>query len=441
MSPAFPTPVTLRSGHFDPPRARRAGRSLQRGALAVIRVTLGPEDGLMAVDRPAPLGGSIPIDAAALTCQPFRALASSSRLPPERALAAGRWVKLIAGASNQDLVAIEDLVGIYALAGVHCVDVAADGAVVSAARRGIAWARQRHGEGVQAPGPWRAPWLMVSLSDGEDPHFRKAWFDPLRCPPTCSRPCERICPALAIPPSQGDASGAMGILEDRCYGCGRCLPACPLGLIEERQQLLPPPAVAPLLADLQPDAVELHTSPGRAGAFFARVAQLQASGLPLARVGVSCGLEGHGASPEGLSAELWQRYAVLRQAGFAPLWQLDGRPMSGDVGAGTAHAAIRLLEQVAPLAPPGPLQLAGGTNGHSIERLHRCLGHQDRVALAPVAGIAFGGVARRLLQPFLLEAEQRRCRLLEEPPLWTAALVVAQELVGPWLCRATPPGG
>jgi Fe-S-cluster-containing hydrogenase component 2 len=117
--------------------------------------------------------------------------------------------------------------------------VAADGAVVAAARRGIAWARQRYGEATDGAINRREPWLMVSLSDGEDPHFRKAWFDPLRCPPSCSRPCERICPALAIPPAQGDASGAVGILEERCYGCGRCLPACPLGLIEERQQLLP----------------------------------------------------------------------------------------------------------------------------------------------------------------------------------------------------------
>ena len=29
------------------------------------------------------------------------------------------------------------------------------------------------------------------------------------------------------------------MLADRCYGCGRCLPICPLGLIEEREQHLP----------------------------------------------------------------------------------------------------------------------------------------------------------------------------------------------------------
>ena len=101
-------------------------------------------------------------------------------LDPEQALASGRWVKWIAGASNQDLAAIEDLAGIHALAGVHCLDVAADAAVVAAARRGIAWACDQAASAADLPVP--APWLMVSLSDGADPHFRKASFDPALCP-------------------------------------------------------------------------------------------------------------------------------------------------------------------------------------------------------------------------------------------------------------------
>ena len=203
---------------------------------------------------------------------------------PEQALARWGWVKLIGGASNQDLAAIEDLAGIHALAGVHCIDVAAEPAVVAAARRGLAWA-EAHGAA--------RPWLMVSLSDGRDPHFRKAWFDPLRCPPSCPRPCERVCPALAI--------DAGGVVAARCYGCGRCLSACPLGLIAERSQVLEPAAVGTLLAELAPDAVELHTRPGRLEAFAERVAQLVASGVPLRRVAVSAGLEG-GARPRG-----WRR--------------------------------------------------------------------------------------------------------------------------------------
>ncbi|MFQ6538922.1 MULTISPECIES: LdpA C-terminal domain-containing domain [Aphanothece] len=330
---------------------------------------------------------------------------------PALALAQGRWVKWIGGASNNDLAAIEDLTGLYVLAGVHCVDVAADAAVVAAARRGITWA--------MAQGASR-PWLMVSLSDGVDPHFRKAWFDPLACPPSCPRPCERVCPALAI---GMEATGAPGVLQERCYGCGRCLPACPLGLIEERHQLLTPEDLPPLLRDLAPDAVEIHTQPGRLEAFQQRVTQLVASGVPLRRVAVS-------AAAEVSAAELWQRFAALRHHGFLPLWQLDGRPMTGDVGDGTARAAVQLLRARRTELPPGPLQLAGGTNGRTLPLLQR----QPDLARS-CAGVAFGGVARRCLQPLLQEAAHRGLRLLAAADLWPEALRLARSLVDPWLER------
>ncbi|MEI6829486.1 MAG: LdpA C-terminal domain-containing domain [Synechococcaceae cyanobacterium ELA445] len=338
-------------------------------------------------------------------------------MPPERALAEGRWVKLICGASNQDLPAIEDLCGIYSLVGVDCIDVAADPAVVSAARRGMDWAIQRGA----AP-----PWLMVSLSDGADPHFRKATFDPALCPAECPRPCQRVCPALAIGPSGG-------VAEDRCYGCGRCLPLCPHGLIAERDHLLAAEAVAPLLARLRPDAVEIHTRMGREHAFAERLDQVSAAVVPLQRLAVSCGpddcgLEGEGseAAAARLAEQLWQRFTALRARGFRPLWQLDGRPMSGDLGAGTAHAAVRLLRELRELAPPGPLQLAGGTNESTLPRLRR-LGVRRAAA-----GVAFGGIARRLLQPLLARAAERGTGLLADEALVAEAVALAGSLVGPW---------
>ncbi len=357
---------------------------------------------------------------------------------PEAALASGRWVKWIGGASNQDLAAIEDLAGLYSLVGVHCLDLAADPAVVAAARRGIAWATDRGAT---------SPWLMVSLSDGADPHFRKAWFDPRRCPPGCPRPCERLCPALAIPPP----GAPQGVLEDRCYGCGRCLPACPHGLIEERGQLLAAEAVPPLLAALRPDAIELHTRIGREAPFAVRLAQLRAAGIPLRRLAVSCGLEVEGPGGGGvaasqvlpcpaaptdpladrLAAELWNRFAQVRGAGFAPLWQLDGRPMSGDVGDGTARAAVQLLQRLAPRLPPGPVQLAGGTNGRTLGLVEGLEGGLAR----QVSGVAFGSVARARLQELLGQAHGRGGRLLDQPDLLRSAIALAAELVTPWLHR------
>ena len=328
----------------------------------------------------------------------------------EMALASGSWVKLICGASNQDLPAISDLCAIYATAGVHCIDVAADEAVVHAAREGLNWVEERYGI---------RPWLMISLSDGKDAHFRKAWFDPQRCPEDCERPCQRICPAQAIP-SVG------GVISNRCYGCGRCMSACPLGIISEEDRTIGLKDFSALVKDLRPDAIEIHTAPGRSQEFQVAISALMDSNVSLKRLSVSCGIQGHDLSYEDLAQELWARYACLNFFGQKPLWQLDGRRMSGDLGKGAAIVAVALWRGIRDLAPPGPLQLAGGTNAHTISYLPANNGP---------AGIAFGGMARKLIQPWILEAQSREISLKDWPEGWESALKAANTLVKPWLLR------
>jgi Fe-S-cluster-containing hydrogenase component 2 len=171
---------------------------------------------------------------------------------PLQSLREGHWFKLICGASFQHLPAIRSLVLAYTLAGADCIDVAADPAVILTAKTALKLAADL----VATNGDERflmrgLPWLMVSLNDGEDPHFRKADFDAATCPPDCKRPCESICPAQAIvfqptaltvanPPEKSSAlrgnvletsvavlEPIAGVVSDRCYGCGRCLPVCP----------------------------------------------------------------------------------------------------------------------------------------------------------------------------------------------------------------------
>jgi hypothetical protein len=184
--------------------------------------------------------------------------------------------------------------------------------------------------------------------------------------------------------------------------------------------------MAELIAAIRPDAVEVHTAPGRGEAFDAVMQALARSGISLRRLAVSCGLEGHALTPMALSQELWQRHRSLRQRGYRPLWQLDGRPMSGDVGAGTARVAVQLWRRMRPLAPPGDLQLAGGTNASTVALL---------AADERPAGIAFGGMARRLLMPLIQEAERKGTTLRQWPEGWDAGLALARSLVQPWRQR------
>ena len=329
-------------------------------------------------------------------------------LDPEQALGRGCWRKLICGASNQDLPAVEELAWAYSLAGVHCIDVAADPAVATAARRGMAAA---------AAAGARRPWLMVSLSDGEDAHFRKARFDPQRCPRDCPRPCQHSCPAQAI--------DSAGVRTDRCYGCGRCLTACPLGLISAHPWRLGLDQVGMVLTAIGPDAVEIHTAPGRTQGFQRLLPALRPLGGSLRRLAVSAG---GGCDARTLARYLWCLHPQLLREGQRPLWQLDGRPMSGDVGDGMAHAAVNLAAALVRLAPPGPLQLAGGTNA-STQRLLERAGLARPPGAAGVAGLAFGGAARRLLAPWIATAQARGLALRDCPDLGRAAVRAAAGLL------------
>ena len=328
----------------------------------------------------------------------------------EEALSKGTWVKLICGASNEDLTSIGDLCALYAKAGVHCIDVAADEGVVQVAREALDWVQEK----------WNVrPWLMISLSDGKDEHFRKACFDPKNCPTNCSRPCEKSCPVNAI-------TSTKGVNSKLCYGCGRCLIKCPMSLIEEKDHNINLEQISSVLSQLRPDAIEIHTAPGRSKDFQAALTKIMAAKIPLQRVSVSCGLQGHDITIERLAKELWERHACLRDYGQKTLWQLDGQRMSGDLGKATASISVTLWKNIHALAPPGPLQLAGGTNAETIKYLPNQNGP---------SGIAFGSMARKLIKPWLLQAEANQIRLREWPEGWEASLNQAKQLINPWLAR------
>jgi Fe-S-cluster-containing hydrogenase component 2 len=344
---------------------------------------------------------------------------------PANSLVRGTWFKLICGASFGHLPAIRSLAIAYTLAGADCIDVAADLAVISAAIDGIKVANKlaqtdRYRDDSVAD----LPWLMVSLNDGTDPHFRKAEFDPTQCPADCSRPCERICPA--------DAIDSQGVIDSRCYGCGRCLPICPLGLITTRDRAATPSSIFPALAAGEIDAIEIHTQTGHLADFRRLWNILAPVAHQLKLLAISC------PDSNELISYLRSIYATISATyhphplPFKLLWQTDGRPMSGDIGAGTTHAAIKLGEKVLGAKLPGYVQLAGGTNHYTVPKL------RERQLLPPTStshihGVAYGSYARVLLSSLLDELDARTAdpgKLESHPDLLSSAVAIAHELVG-----------
>ncbi|MEM9539901.1 MAG: LdpA C-terminal domain-containing domain [Cyanobacteria bacterium P01_E01_bin.42] len=313
---------------------------------------------------------------------------------PLDSLKSGCWFKLICGASFQHLPAIRSLALAHTLAGSDCIDVAADPAAIGAAKEAIAIARAI-AIATPSSSPYRQPrsepWLMVSLNDGEDPHFRKAEFDATQCPSNCPAPCERVCPTDAI----AFTEIASGVIDARCYGCGRCLHVCPENLIFARSRVSTPEIVVPLVLQAGIDAIEIHTRSGNFEAFRRLWQAISGNCDRLKLLSISCS-----DSPDLLDY-LESLYRLISPLPCPLIWQTDGRPMSGDLGKSTTHATVKLARKVLNSGIPGYVQLAGGTNQQTVSVL------KENGLLGRVAGVAYGSYARKRLAPLLDRLEAR----------------------------------
>ncbi len=346
-------------------------------------------------------------------------LTKSNLLTALDSLSRGNWFKLICGASYQHLPSIRNLALVYTLAGADCIDVAADKAVINSALEGIKVAQKISSEAI-ALGykTHKNPLLMISINDGEDPHFRKAIFNPNQCLTNCTRPCESICPAEAITFNQIN----QGVIEELCYGCGRCIPICPVDIIETESKIVPAADVLQWLDIFPMDAIEIHTQEGHFEHFQA-VWQTVKSYLPqLKLIAISCPYT------TTVTEYLTKIYQLISPVEIPLIWQTDGRPMSGDIGDGTIHLTIKYAQQVKKMNLSGFIQLAGGTNEYTVQKLHS-------LHLIPeiVNGVAYGSKARKLIADTLhqLESICDHNQLELYPDLLWQGVQQARELVKP----------
>ncbi|ALB41925.1 4Fe-4S ferredoxin [Anabaena sp. WA102] len=373
-------------------------------------------------------------------------------LAPLQSLKHGNWFKLICGASFQHLPAVRNLTLAYTLAGADCIDVAADPAVIAATQEALLVAQTLTDDAQKRGFAFTGdlPLLMVSLNDGEDPHFRKAEFNYQDCPSDCPRPCEKICPAQAIlfNNTKDDFSG---VISEKCYGCGRCIPICPYGIIYTKSYVSTPGAIAPLIISTGIEAIEIHTQVGRLAQFQRLWDAMTPWVDQLKLVAISCN------DGEGLIDYLQAIYNLIVPRPQFLIWQTDGRSMSGDIGDGTTIATIKLGQKVLTANLPGYVQLAGGTNSYTVPKL-RGMGLLNDFRLpildfgleehnlkskiqnpkSKIAGVGYGSYARVLLSPILDQLEnkevintdsQGNIPLEEEPELLWEAVRLAHTLV------------
>jgi hypothetical protein len=197
-----------------------------------------------------------------------------------------------------------------------------------------------------------------------------------------------------------------------------------------------PAAIASLIQELGIDAIEIHTQVGREQDFERLWQAIAPWCSQLKLLAISC------CDRPQLSEYLRYLSDLIAPLPCALIWQTDGRPMSGDIGRGTTHAAIKLAQKVLAAKLPGYVQLAGGTNHHTVTKL-RSLGMLKagrNLKGASIAGIAYGSYGRSLLLPILealdalngqtsLAARNRILQLEEVPDLLWQAVSQAHVLV------------
>ncbi|BAZ45148.1 4Fe-4S ferredoxin iron-sulfur binding domain protein [Chondrocystis sp. NIES-4102] len=309
---------------------------------------------------------------------------------PLTSLIEGSWFKLICGASYQHLPAVRNLALIYSLAGADCIDVAADPAVIAAAQEGINIAAKLSKNTISSP------WLMVSINDAEDPHFRKAEFDITQCPSDCPQPCVQVCPAEAI------NLNSLGVIDSLCYGCGRCIPICPQGLINTRSHISSPSVILPAIELMGIDAIEIHTQVGHEADFQRLWLDIMPVIGRLKLLAISC------TDHPQVIEYLRSLYEIINPLPCPLIWQTDGRSMSGDIGKGTTHAAVAFAQKVLQAKLPGYVQLAGGTNDYTVKKLKTAgmLRQAKTYSICnTISGVAYGSYARAILSPILNQLE------------------------------------
>lgn len=317
--------------------------------------------------------------------------------------------KLICGAGNENLDEVEKLVALYAKAGCHFFDLAANEEVLKAAQKGLDFAISKEKQ--------KDYHFCLSIGTKEDVHFNKAMINPDKC--TGCGKCMEICPQNAIVRCEhAKMRRCIEIVEKYCIGCLKCLENCPRFAIE---------------------AIKCEDVKKRRGIEFATRRRIQASALH------AC-VELHAMEEDEQEAdEIWDylnenfdgilslcigreklsnekvlsrvKRLVEKREPYTTIIQADGSPMSGgEDDFKTTLQAIAMAELIQNEDLPVYILVSGGTNSKTAELA--------RICGINIHGIGIGSYARKIVKKYVIQED-----FLKNDEIFNEALKIAQNLI------------
>lgn len=293
--------------------------------------------------------------------------------------------KLICGAGNENLAEVEKLVALYAKAGCHFFDFAANEDVLKAAKRGLDFTIPREEQ--------KDYHFCVSIGTKNDQHMLKAKIDYKTCK-NCGK-CVEVCPQDAINwDCTVDLSIVPKIEEKNCIGCAKCKSVCEnnaIGLTTNKQKnKLFNPVSLPfaIYSPLPISCIEFHASDIDENEVDKIWAELNENFDGF--LSICIGREK--LSNEQIVNRI--RRLTSERPPSTTIIQVDGSPMSGGKDDfKTTLQAVAIAEMVQNANIEAHLILSGGTNSKTAELAKLCG--------VNFAGIAVGSYARKIVKEYI----------------------------------------
>lgn len=284
----------------------------------------------------------------------------------EELLEQKKCFKLICGAGNEDVEAVEKLIAVYAAAGCDFFDICANNEVIKAAQRGINRVKSHEKK-----------YLCVSVGTKNDAHFQKAGIDKTRCL-NCYK-CVSNCPQNAI-------SSEFEVNEEKCIGCGKCEISCPAKCIffEEKRKELRQLFEELSLENI--DCIELHI--GEESDCYEKFKFLQSNFSGMLSICI-----GRKNFSDVQVIEILRNLLQNRKP-YSTIIQADGSPMSGGVDDfETTLQSVAAGNLIQKNNIKQYLILSGGTNSKTAELARMCS--------VEINGVAIGSFARKTVSEFI----------------------------------------